>query len=454
MHRAALRLLDGAVGVEDDRAARRAGARVQAPRDRLRGRVGVDARMQELVELGGIDPDDRLLAVDQALVDHVDGRLQRGRGRALRRARLEHVEDVVLDRELDVLHVAVVLLEAPHRRQQELVGGRHRLPHRLDRLGRADARDDVLALGVDEELAVELLLAGRGVAGERDAGAGALALVPEDHLNDVDGGADLVGDVVRAPVDLRARRLPRVEDGTHGPHQLRRRLLRERAGTGAPVDLPVGADELGQVVGVEIGVERDAALSLQRGQRVLEGVRVDAVDDLAVHLDQPPVGVVGEPPVARGRREALDRLVVQAEVEDRVHHPRHRDRRARAHGEEKRVGGVAEALAGRLLEPAQVLDHLRLEPLRQVAGRHVGAAGVGRDREAGRDGQPERRHLGEPGALAAEELAPASGRIVEVEDHSARSHRVIVTTHRRRRARNSASHASERSANQNGTKAT
>jgi hypothetical protein len=54
-------------------------------------------------------------------------------------------------------------------------------------------------------------------------------------------------------------------------------------------------------------------------------VRVDAVDDLAEHLQQPPVGVEREPAVAGARRETLDRLVVQAEVEDRVHHPGHRD---------------------------------------------------------------------------------------------------------------------------------
>ena len=36
---------------------------------------------------------------------------------------------------------------------------------------RADAGDDVLALGIDQELAVELVLAGGRVAGEGDAGA-------------------------------------------------------------------------------------------------------------------------------------------------------------------------------------------------------------------------------------------------------------------------------------------
>ena len=53
---------------------------------------------------------------------------------------------------------------------------------------------------------------------------------------------------------------------------------------------------------------------------------VDAAHDVAEHVDQPAVGVVGEPLVAGRVGEADDRLVVQAEVEDRVHHARHRAR--------------------------------------------------------------------------------------------------------------------------------
>ena len=51
---------------------------------------------------------DRLVLGDQALGRHVDGDLQRGLGGALAVAGLQHVEPALLDRELDVLHVAVV----------------------------------------------------------------------------------------------------------------------------------------------------------------------------------------------------------------------------------------------------------------------------------------------------------------------------------------------------------
>ena len=217
------------------------------------------------------------------------------------------IEPVVLDRELDVLHVAVVRLEIPHRLQQLRVRGGQPLLHRDQRLGRPDAGNDVLALRVDEELAERRRLAGRRVARERDAGAGALALVAEDHLHDVHGRAEVVRDVVRAAVDLRARRLPRVEDGDDGADQLLVRVLRERPADVLLVDLPEGRHEAGEVVGRELDVLADASRRLQALELLLEAVRIDSVDGLAVHLDQAPVRVVREARVAGGGCETRRR---------------------------------------------------------------------------------------------------------------------------------------------------
>ena len=80
---------------------------------------------------------------------------QRGGSGALRGARLEQIERSVLDRELDVLHVAVVLLEPVHRVEELVERLGQALAHLLDRLRRADACDDVLALRVHEVLAVQ-----------------------------------------------------------------------------------------------------------------------------------------------------------------------------------------------------------------------------------------------------------------------------------------------------------
>ena len=105
----------GRVGVEDDLADGRPGRGVQPLGGDVERRLRVEHRVQKLVELGRVDARDRLLAGDQPLVHHVHRRAQRGRRGPLRRARLEEVEPSLLDRELRVLHVAVVLLEPPDR---------------------------------------------------------------------------------------------------------------------------------------------------------------------------------------------------------------------------------------------------------------------------------------------------------------------------------------------------
>ena len=72
--------------------------------------------------------------------------------------------------------------------------------------------------------------------------------------------------------------------------------------------------------------------------RVLRDVR--HADDVAEHRLETGRGRLRRRPrLPGGRREADRRRVVQAEVEDRVHHPRHRDRGSRADADEERVGG-------------------------------------------------------------------------------------------------------------------
>ncbi len=142
---------------------------------------GIELVAEELVDLGGLDPGERLFLRDQAFLDHVDGDPDGGRGGPLGRARLEHVQLAALDRELEVLDVAVVLLELLADPLELGVDLGHVGLHLGDLRSGPDAGDDVLALGVGQVLAEQDLLAGVRVAGERDAGARVVAHVAEDH---------------------------------------------------------------------------------------------------------------------------------------------------------------------------------------------------------------------------------------------------------------------------------
>ena len=105
--------------------------------------------------MGRLDPGDRLFLGDRALVDHVGGD-PHGRGRGpLGGARLEHVQAAALDRELEVLDVAVVRLELLADALELGVDLGHLGLHLGDLRRGPDAGHDVLALGVGQVLAEE-----------------------------------------------------------------------------------------------------------------------------------------------------------------------------------------------------------------------------------------------------------------------------------------------------------
>ena len=217
---------------------------------------------------------------------------------------------------------------------------------------------DVLALRVAQVVAVDALVARCGVTGEGDPGAGVHAEVAEHHGAHVDRGAQVGRDPLLAAVEHRPLGVPRVEHRADRQLQLLARVLREGHLAVLGDDRLVGVDQHLQVARLQAHVVGDVALALQLLQRVVEEVRRDVQHRLAEHRQQPAVGVPGEALVVGLTRQPLHRLVVEAHVEDRVHHPGHRELRPRAHRDQQRVVGVTQRLAHRLLERGEVLGDL------------------------------------------------------------------------------------------------
>jgi len=400
--------LDRDVGVEHGLADRGARRRVEALRNPLGALpgAGVELGAQELVDLGGLDPADRLLLRDHPVGDHVDRDLHRGGGRPLGRAGLEHVELAALDREFEVLDVAVVGLELLADPLELVVDRGHVLSHLGDLRRSPDARHDVLALGVGQVLAVQHALAGVGVAGEGDARARVVTHVAEDHRHDVDGRAEIVGDLLAVTVVLCPLAEPAREDRLDREVELLVRVGREVAPGFRPDDRLVVGDQRLEVGHVEVGVLGAVAVGfLARLEGLVEAARRDLEHDPPEHRDEPAIGVPAEPLVPGQGDEAVQGVLVQAEIQDGVHHPGHRELCPRADAHEERVGRVAEALAGTSLD----LAHRRKDVLPEAVGEgltggEVVIAGLGRDRESGRGREAGLGHLGEARALAAEQV--------------------------------------------------
>ena len=130
---------------------------------------------------------------------------------------------------------------------------------RGDRQRRAAAGDHVLALRVEQVLAVERALAGGRIAAEGHAGARVLAQVAEHHRHDVDRGAHAVGDVVQLPVVDGPAGVPALEHGRDGAPELVQRIAGEVAARLAADVLLEPAHERLHLLDREIDVALDPA---------------------------------------------------------------------------------------------------------------------------------------------------------------------------------------------------
>ena len=172
------------------------------------------------------------------------------------------------------------------------------------------------------------------------------------------------------------------------------------------IDLLEDDDELLEIIGVQIDVVRDALGGLHLVDLILKQALGHAHDDVRKHLYEAAVAVVSEAGVAGLFGQALDGCIVQAEVEDGVHHAGHGLARAGAHGHQQGIFHVAELLAGDLLKALDVRKDVRLDlRIDLTAIRVVLRAGFRRDREALRHRHTGCCHLRQTGTLAAKCVA-------------------------------------------------
>ena len=424
-------VLDGVLGGEDDLA----DGAARGSRETLGQDFGlllgsrVEDRVEDFVELGRGDAQDGGLLVDQAFIDHVDGHLQGGEAGALADTALQHPQLAFLDGELDVLHVLEVLLEVETDVVQLLVHFRHgglegsevlvllALGGLVQGVRGADARDHVLALGVDQPFAVELVVTVGRVAGEGHAGGGGVAHVAEHHGLDVHSRAPVVRNVLDLAVTDGALAVPGLEDAADGTPQLGLRIVRELHAQDFLDPHLEGLGEVLQFFGGELGVALVALRVLDVLHHAVQLLadalavgRLDALgllhDDVGVHHDEAAVGVIDETGVLGLLDEARDGLGAQADVQDGVHHARHGGTGAGTAAHEKGILRVAELLAHDLLRGLEGGRDLGPQFGRVAATQAViFRAALGRDGESGGNGHPEEVHFGEVRTLAAEQLA-------------------------------------------------
>ena len=172
-----------------------------------------------------------------------------------------------------------------------------------------------------------------------------------------------------------------------------------------PVELLEPDHQVLQIVGVQLGVQLDPLFRFLGVNDLFKALFGQLHDHVGKHLDKAAVGVVGKTGVAGKGGQALHHGVVESQVEDGVHHAGHGGPGAGADRHQQGVGGLAELFAGDLLQLGQVLQDLGLDlgangaPVVIILG-----TGLGGDGETLGNGHAQVGHLGQVGALAAQQL--------------------------------------------------
>jgi len=266
--------------------------------------------------------------------------------------------------------------------------------------GGAHTGDDIFALRIHQELAVELIGASRRISRETHTCSAGVAKIAIDHRLHVDGCTEHVVDVVDTAIVLGAVVLPGTEHSVASHDELFARILREIALRVFLDNLLVFNDHFLQVLGGQIRIKLCLALFLLGIEHFVERGLFDVEHDIAEHLDQTTVRVGGKPRIVAARRQRLDALIVQTKVENRVHHSGHGELGPRSDAHQQRIFTGAEFLPLQRLQLRQRFVHLLVD-FRGQSAAHVLAAGLGLNGEARRHGQSSVRHFGQPCAFAA-----------------------------------------------------
>ena len=138
---------------------------------------------------------------------------------------------------------------------------------------------------------------------------------------------------------------------------------------------------------------------------VFTGALLHAHDHIAVHLNKPAVAIPREPFVLRGCDERENGGIVETEIQNRIHHARHRIARTGAYGDEQRHRRlVAELRAYDFFDVRDAVPDACFERLRIGLFIFVViSADFGGDGQPRRYRQADARHFREVGTFTAEQ---------------------------------------------------
>ena len=365
----------------------------------------VELRVEQHIESLCIDLKKCFFLVDHAFVDKVASDADCSRCGTLTVSCLKHEEFALFNCEFHILHVFVVIFQSLANVLELFINVRENFCHLGDRHRGANACDDVFALCVHKELAHEAFFAGCGVTSECNACAAIVAHVAERHHLHVDCGTPAVRDIVVHTVNVCARVVPAAENCFDCLEELFLRIGREVLTELSLVLCFELFCEFVEIVCAELDVLSDAAIFFHLVDEFFKVFLADFHNDVGEHLDETSVAVPSPSGIAGFLCEHVHDLLVETEIENGVHHARHRRSCARADGYEKRIFCIAEFLAGDCFEFLNIIHDFGFDGIVDVSAVFIVlSARFRRDGESLRNGKTDVGHFCEVCTFATEKL--------------------------------------------------
>ena len=356
----------GIFGIKDGTADGSAGAGRQTGSDNFLRSLRIQHRVQQLVKLFGTDAHNGFFFVQQAFFNHFNGHADGGGGSAFAVTALQHPEFAVFNGEFHILHVFVVIFKVVANVNQFLIQvgpfffQRSAVTLRGHRLRRTNTGHNVFTLCINQIFAVVNVFAGRRVTGEANAGSAVIARITKDHGLNVNGCAPVARNVVELAVGNGAVNHPGTKYGADTGPQLFPRILRNNFAQ-LFADFFIFVNQLFEVFRSQIRIRFVAFGLFHIFQSFFIQIQIGAHNHVRKHLQETAIRVISKSFASGSFSQSFNGFVVQTEVQNRIHHTRHRNAGAGTNREQQRIIGVGKFFAHNLLNAGNSLANLIFE---------------------------------------------------------------------------------------------
>ncbi len=188
---------------------------------------GIELWMKKGVQITRINHYNCLFFGSHSLINKVAGNFKSSLGGSLTITGLQHVEFLIFNSKLHILHISVVILQSGANLFKLSKCLWEFLLHLSDRHRCTNTGNHILTLGILQELTHKFLLAGSWITGKGNTCTTVVTHITECHGLYVYSSTPGVRDIIVTTVYIRTRVVPGTEYGFDRTHQLLFRIIRE-----------------------------------------------------------------------------------------------------------------------------------------------------------------------------------------------------------------------------------